>query len=78
MFVEVKTRTQRSMVGGFESITSTKLKRFTRTVADYLSKHSTDKQPRIDCAQVIVDERTNRLLSIEYIKNAVEQAAGYL
>ena len=78
IFVEVKTRTSRSMVGGFESITEAKLKKFTRTVADYLAKHNTDKQPRIDCAQVIVNGHDNSLVKIEYIKNAVEQANGYL
>lgn len=78
IFVEVKTRTSSSMVGGFESITGAKLRKFTRTVAEYLTKHRTDKQPRIDCAQVIVDRRTNALIKIDYIKNAVEQTGTYL
>ncbi len=72
IFVEVKTRTPDSLAGGFESITPSKIRKFTKTVMDYLMKHPTDKQPRIDCAQVIVDGKTNAVLKMDYIKNAVE------
>ena len=78
IFVEVKTRTNASKTTGFESITPSKIRKFTKTVADYLTKNSTDKQPRIDCAQVIVDKRTNELIKIDYIKNAVEQTEAYI
>ncbi len=77
IFVEVKTRTKESMTGGFESITPSKIRKFTKTVADYLMKNKAAKQPRIDCAQVIVDGGSNALVKIDYMKNAVEQAGEY-
>ncbi len=70
IFVEVKTRTAHSMTGGFESITQSKIKKFTTTVMDYLSKNDSSKQPRIDCAEVIVNDNNN-LVKIDYIENAV-------
>ena len=69
IFVEVKTRTANSMVSGFESITRAKIRRFSKTVETYLMKYPTKKQPRIDCAQVIVSE-DNSLVKIDYLKNA--------
>lgn len=71
IFVEVKTRTKSSFTTGFESITPSKLRKFTRTAEYYLMTHNVSKQPRIDCAQVIVDKATNELVKIDYIKNAV-------
>ncbi|MBQ1546328.1 MAG: YraN family protein [Clostridia bacterium] len=75
IFVEVKTRTQGSMVGGFESITRSKIQKITKTAAYYLMAHPTSKQRRIDCAQVIVNS-DNELVRIDYIKNAVLQTGG--
>lgn len=76
-FVEVKTRTKNSFTNGFESITKSKLRKFTKTVVDYLTKNNVSKQPRIDCAQVIVKEEDNSLIDISYIENAVEQSDSY-
>ena len=75
-FVEVKTRTKKSFATGFESITKSKIRKFTKTTVDYLTKNNTSKQPRIDCAQVIVNE-DNSLDNISYIENAVEQSCSY-
>lgn len=72
IFVEVKTRTPDSMVGGFESITRSKIEKITKTAAYYLMNHPTNKQRRIDCAQVIVNS-DNELVRIDYLKNAVLQ-----
>lgn len=77
IFVEVKTRTRNSLAGGFESITPSKIKKITKTAAQYMLEHPCDKQIRIDCASVIVEPDTNKLVSISYIKNAVEQTGGY-
>lgn len=70
IFVEVKTVTSRSLSSGFERITPSKLRKFTKTVEVYLYQHPTDKQPRIDCAQVTVNDSDNSLVKIDYIKNA--------
>lgn len=76
-FVEVKTRTNSSMTGGFESITKYKIRKIIRTVGDYLMNNNSLCQPRIDCAQVIVDRTDNSLIDISYIENAVEQEGLY-
>ncbi len=77
-FVEVKTRTVASKAHGFESITPTKVNKMIKTAADYIEKNGVTQQPRIDCASVIVDGKTNRLVAISYIENAVEQVGdGY-
>ncbi len=75
-FVEVKTRTKKSFATGFESITKSKIKKFMKTVVVYISKNNVKKQPRIDCAQVIVND-DNSLDNISYIENAVEQSDLY-
>lgn len=76
-FVEVKTRKQDSYVSGLESITGAKLKKFIRTAAAYLEKHTTDKQPRIDCVQLTADN-SGVISEIKYIENAVEDWSKYL
>ena len=76
-FVEVKTRKPNSLASGLESITSSKLKKFIKTAADYLAKHNTDKQPRIDCVQVIMSD-DNSVVDLKYIENAVDDWSGYL
>lgn len=70
IFVEVKTTAEGSPVSGFERITPSKLRKFTLTVQQYLVSHPTDKQPRIDCAQVTVSAKDNSLVKIDYLKNA--------
>lgn len=77
IFVEVKTRTKSSFTGGFESITRSKIKKFAKTAVMYLTKNKTSKQPRIDCAQVIVSEKNNGLIDISYIENAVDDWGYY-
>jgi len=72
VFVEVKTRTKNSFTKGFESITKTKIKKFTKTAVKFLSENSITKQPRIDCAEVIVNSDDNSLIEIKYIENAVD------
>lgn len=72
VFVEVKTRTANSFTGGFERITKSKIRKFTKTALIYLTKNHITKQPRIDCAEVVVDEKNNQLISISYIENAVD------
>ncbi len=76
-FVEVKTRTSASLVGGFESITKSKIRRMIKTIACYLTEKSIVLQPRIDCVQVMVNPNNNSLVDINYIENAVEQEELY-
>ncbi|MBQ3970551.1 MAG: YraN family protein [Clostridia bacterium] len=76
VFTEVKTRTENSFSAGFESITTGKIKKFIKTAVTYLVKFNIAKQPRIDCAQVIVNEDDNSLKRIDYLENAVD-ATGF-
>ena len=73
VFVEVKTRVSNSLTGGFERITKSKINKITKTIYCYLSKNETTLQPRIDCAEVLVNPNDNGLIKINYIENAVEQ-----
>lgn len=77
-FVEVKTRKENSFASGLESITRTKLKRFVKTALDYLTKHGTNKQPRIDCVEVRVRDSDGSVVDIEYIENAVDDWSEYI
>lgn len=77
-FIEVKTRKQGSVVSGLECINGAKIKKMIRTAADYLSKHNTKKQPRIDCAQVEVNNSSGEVANMVYIENAVDDWSGYL
>lgn len=73
-FVEVKTRKTNSLVSGLESINSTKIRKIVLTLLDYITKHNTEKQPRIDCAAVTVSSKGEKVL---YIENAVENPEDY-
>ena len=74
-FVEVKTRKTNSLVSGLESINSTKIRKIVLTLLDYITKHNTEKQPRIDCASVTVSSKGEKVL---YIENAVENPEDYV
>lgn len=76
-FVEVKTRTETSMTGGFESITKSKIRKIIKTAEEYIIENNLLCQPRIDCAQVIVCGSNNSLIDIQYIENAVENRCGF-
>ena len=72
VFTEVKTMTKSSFTKGLERITKSKIKKFTKTAVMYLTKNHIAKQPRIDCAEVVVSEKDNSLIDISYIENAVD------
>lgn len=76
-FVEVKTRTASSMTCGFESVTKTKISKIMKTIGEYFVNNKSFCQPRMDCAEVIVSNTDNSLVSITYIENAVEYRGMY-
>ena len=78
VFVEVRTRKQGAAVSGIESISPAKLKKCIRTAAEYLSTHDTNKQPRIDCVQVAVDDNDGEVTDMLYIENAVDDWSSFL
>lgn len=72
-FVEVKTRTTNCMVSGIEAVTKSKQKKIIKTAQDYLIKHSCEKQPRFDIAQVEIKlNEDKKLCRIQYIDNAFD------
>lgn len=72
VFTEVKTTTRNSFTTGLERITKSKIRKFIKTSVIYLTANHIAKQPRMDCAEVIVNEKDNSLIDILYIENAVE------
>ncbi len=70
LFVEVKTRCEKSMTAPKEAVDSHKIRRMMLTAEDYLSKAEiTDElQPRFDVAEVLV--KTDNTYHLNYIKNA--------
>ena len=74
-FVEVKTRTYTQDNIDFapppgNAVRSDK-QRLTRQVAkDYLWKHPTKKQPRMDVIEVLIDKSSKEILNINHIRNA--------
>ncbi|MBQ5398849.1 MAG: YraN family protein [Ruminococcus sp.] len=75
VFVEVKTRKAGQMLEPRFSVDYKKRNRIIRTAARFLSDYSTEKQPRLDVAEVVVNEKGK--LEITYIDNAFEQEGDY-
>ncbi len=72
LFVEVKTRKQRSLVSGRESVDAKKQSRVTLTANEYIAKTDCQKQPRFDVAEVTVikAEDGDEGYKLCYIENA--------
>lgn len=74
-FVEVKTRTSGQMLDPMYSVGYKKQERIIKTAAVFCKRYITDKQPRFDIAEVIVNEKGK--LDINYIDNAFIQRENY-
>ena len=72
LFVEVKTRKQKSMVSGAEAVDAFKQRRITLTANDYIIKTECEKQPRFDVAEVTVFTKSDNTTGykLKYIENA--------
>ncbi len=55
VFVEVKTRSSGAMYTPREAVTAAKRRRLIATAAMYLSRHSTELQPRFDVIEVLTE-----------------------
>ena len=71
VFVEVKTRNDKSISRGVESVDRKKREKIIKTAFEYILKNGTDKQPRFDISEIIVDSR-NKFKSINYFENAFD------
>lgn len=72
-FVEVKTRSERSIGRPAESVTPSKQKKIMKTAEYYIVRHPSllerdGLQPRFDCIEVFASE--DKPVAYEYIKNA--------
>ncbi len=76
IFTEVKTRNDRSVERPAAAVTPAKQRKIIKTSLIFLAEHEYDLQPRFDVSEVILDGRTNALISLNYIKNAFD-AEGY-
>ena len=70
VFVEVKTRKEKSLVKASEAITSSKRKKIIKTAVIYLQENPSDLQPRFDFIEVITDKFTNEVKFIDHFENA--------
>ena len=69
-FVEVKTRHQNPIVRPCLAVTKQKQIKIMRTAYLYLKESNYKLQPRFDISEVYLKANTNKLYSINYIKNA--------
>ncbi len=72
VFVEVKTRTNRSFGSGIEQISAKKAIRLQITAQNYLAEHNLENSDwRIDLISIEMD-RSGRVFHIEHIESAIE------
>ena len=72
-FVEVKTRSQNSMYSPREAVTTAKQRRLIQTAAIYLSKYPSDRQPRFDVLEVVIETPSSmKVVEINHILGAYE------
>lgn len=76
-FVEVKTRHQNPMLRPCLSVTKKKKIKIMRTAYPYLQENKINLQPRFDISEVYLKSNSNKLHSINYMKNAFIQEADY-
>lgn len=72
LFVEVKLRTQDSLVSGLEAVDKFKRERIIKTAMDYIKKSHCELQPRFDVAEIISYVKDDGSLGykMNYIGNA--------
>ena len=68
VFVEVKTRSEKTIALPRESVDSFKQEKIIRTAEIYLSENPTDLQPRFDVAEISVSD--GKIKQIVLIENA--------
>lgn len=68
VFVEVKTRSESSMLSPRFAVDSKKKARIIKTANIFLKKYKTDLQPRFDVSEVIINN--DGKMEVEYLENA--------
>lgn len=71
VFIEVKTRKERSIVGGIEAIDRRKQAKIIKTAYLYIQENNIDLQPRFDVAEVRCNNQ-GKAVRVNYISNAFD------
>lgn len=73
VFIEVKTRRYNSMYSPREAVTLQKQRRLIQTALIYLSKYTTDLQPRFDVIEVVTAPDSDyKVMEVNHIIGAYE------
>lgn len=73
IFVEVKTRNEKSIAEAKEFVNAKKQKKIILTAMQYLSLNETEKQPRFDVVEVYIKSKLGfHLKEINHIENAFD------
>ena len=73
VFAEVKTRRHNSMYSPREAVTVQKQRRLIQTALIYLSKYTTDLQPRFDVIEVVTEPDSDyKVMEVNHIIGAYE------
>lgn len=74
VFAEVKTRTDRPLVSGFDAVDRSKQRKILKAAMQYCQANPLELQPRFDVIAVIFG---NRDAKIEHIENAFDSGGLY-
>lgn len=77
VFVEVKTRNDRSEILPCEAVDKRKQKRIIMTTEMYLAYNQTDLQPRFDVIEVWYNRRSQSVTKMNHIESAFIQEEEY-
>ena len=73
VFAEVKTRRSDAFYSPREAVTEQKQRRLIQTASIFLSKHTTELQPRFDVIEVITaPDAVHKVLEVNHIMGAYE------
>lgn len=75
VFVEVKTRSvspeyQFPLYSPASAVTKSKQARLIEAASAYMRQNKTQKQPRMDVVEVLLDKKTKEVIRINHIRNA--------
>lgn len=77
IFVEVKTRHEKTMIRAVDAVDRHKRLRLIKTASAFLSEYETEKFCRFDVCEVYVKRESLKLIDINYIEDAFEQESNY-
>lgn len=76
LFVEVKTRSARTMAPPQAAVTAGKQRKILRTAMQFMTSHPSELQPRFDVLALTTDPFTGAVTRYNYIENAFGAEGG--